>query len=79
MHTNQHACIFTDRVLSVNKPHVILRSLEQLVGGAISIYGECFSKKIGYSKRHIALNPPQNIPLASDRLVSPSHCFLKQF
>ena len=36
---------------------VICRS----VRGVIKKYGECLNKK-KYSKRHIAINPPQNTP-----------------
>ena len=32
------------------------------VRGVIEKYGECLNKKNYYSKRHIAINPPQNTP-----------------
>ena len=32
------------------------------VPGVIKKYGECLNEKMYYSKRHIAINPPQNTP-----------------
>ena len=49
------------------------------IRGVIKKYGECLNKKNYYSKRHSAINPPQNTPPCFTHLSHHSCNLLKQF